>query len=270
MLMKKTSEIVIVFDFDSTIIEMDSDNWLLGEFGAIDKFYQLLPTTPWNPLMDRMMKELHSEGKTMDDIVEVLKQTPMHHRIAPAIEAAHALGCDLRILSDANMFFLETIVKHHGLDDYFSEIDANPSYVNEEGRLRISPYHNFVTSPHGCSLCPPNMCKGVVLERIQRSVGKEGKRIIYLGDGSNDYCPSLKLKESDYVMPRKNFTLFKLISENPSLVKAEIHGWSDGEELERVLLQIIDTICVEEKNNTTNPSKLIAADCKLGTINCST
>lgn len=43
--------IVVIFDFDSTIIECDSDNWVLDEFGLTEKFYQLLPSMPWNPLM---------------------------------------------------------------------------------------------------------------------------------------------------------------------------------------------------------------------------
>jgi len=67
--------------------------------------------------------------------------------------------CDLRIVSDANTFFIETILKHLGIREYFSEINTNPGYVNEEGRLRILPYHDFNKASHGCSLCPPNMCK---------------------------------------------------------------------------------------------------------------
>ena len=39
-----------------------------------------------------MMKELHAQGKTIEDIVEVLNRTPIHPRIVPAIKAAHALG----------------------------------------------------------------------------------------------------------------------------------------------------------------------------------
>lgn len=43
-------------------------------------------------IQDRMMNELHSQGKTIGDIVEVLKRAPIHPRIVPAIKAAHALG----------------------------------------------------------------------------------------------------------------------------------------------------------------------------------
>ncbi|KAK3220165.1 hypothetical protein Dsin_014135 [Dipteronia sinensis] len=267
-------KIVAVFDFDKTIIDLDSDNWVVDELGATELFNQLLPTMPWNSLMDRMMKELHSQGKTIEDIEEVLKRVPIHPRIIPAIKSAHALGCELRILSDANMFFIETILNHHGLKDYFSEINTNPSFVDEEGRLRILPYHDFTTSSHGCCLCPPNMCKGLIIERIQASLAKEGdkKKMIYLGDGSGDYCPSLKLKEDDHVMPRKNFPMWDLIFSNPIKIKAEIHEWTDGEELEKVLLQIINKISVEveEEGKSTCASQLLSAsDCKLQTISAS-
>ncbi|GKV35725.1 hypothetical protein SLEP1_g43954 [Rubroshorea leprosula] len=253
--------IMVIFDFDKTIIDCDSDNWVVDELGATDLFNTLLPTMPWNSVMDRMMKELHLQGKTIEDVTEVLKRTPIHPRIVSAIKSAHALGCELRIVSDANLFFIETILEHLGLRDYFSEINTNPGFVDEEGRLRICPYHDFTKSSHGCSLCPPNMCKGKIIERIQASL--EGKKkIIYLGDGSGDYCPSLKLSEADYMMPRKNFPVWDLICRNPMLIKAEIHEWCDGEDLNRILLALIDEISVEE----SNAQLLSAEQCKLQSI----
>ncbi|KAF8388843.1 hypothetical protein HHK36_025523 [Tetracentron sinense] len=262
--------IVVVFDFDKTIIDCDSDNWVVDELGATELFNQLLPTMPWNSLMDKMMRVLHSQGKTIEDIAECLKRAPLHPRIIPAIKSAHALGCDLRIVSDANLFFIETILKHHGIMGYFSEINTNPSFIDEEGRLRILPYHDITSSPHECILCPPNMCKGLVIERIQNSASaEEKKRFIYLGDGKGDFCPSLKLGEADFVMPRKNFPVWELICSNPMLIKAEINEWSDGEELERVLLHLINKISIKE-NNSIDSSQLISVDCKFQIIPIST
>ncbi|XP_071901373.1 inorganic pyrophosphatase 2-like [Coffea arabica] len=255
--------IVVVFDFDKTIIDLDSDNWVLDELGFTDLFNQLLPTMPWNSLMDKMMGELHANGKTIQDIEEVLKRVPIHPRIVPAIKSAHALGCDLRIVSDANLFFIETILNHLGIRGCFSEINTNPGYVDENGRLRILPYHDFHSASHGCDRCPPNMCKGMVMERIQASIAKEGKkRFIYLGDGIGDFCPSLKLKEGDYMMPRKNFPVWDLICKNRMLLKAEIHEWNDGEDLERLLLQLINSIFAAEESL----SQLLSTDCKFQTI----
>ncbi|XAR53423.1 Inorganic diphosphatase [Bertholletia excelsa] len=230
---------VIVFDFDHTIIEDNSDTWVVAELGLTDLFNQLRRTLPWTALMDRMMEELHSQGRTIEEIAQCLKQVPMHPRMIAAIKEAHALGCELRILSDANQFFIENILKHYGLLGCFSEIITNLSFLDDEGRLRILPYHD-ASSPHGCNLCPPNLCKGLVIEQIQASMSVEGKkRMIYLGDGRGDYCPSLKLGEGDHVMPRKGFPLLKKICDNPALIKAEVHDWSSGEEVERILIQLI-------------------------------
>lgn len=45
------SEIIVIFDFDKTIIDADSDNWVVDELGATDLFNQLLSTMPWNSVM---------------------------------------------------------------------------------------------------------------------------------------------------------------------------------------------------------------------------
>ncbi|KAK4269262.1 hypothetical protein QN277_022446 [Acacia crassicarpa] len=257
------SAIVVVFDFDKTIVDCDSDNWVIDELGFTDLFNQLLPTMPWNSLMDRMMMELHSQGITIEEIEEVLKRIPIHPRVVPAIKAAHALGCDLRIVSDANTFFIETILTHLEIKDCFSEINTNPGYINEEGRLRILPYHGFNKPPHGLGLCPPNMCKGLIIERIQDSICvDESKRLIYVGDGAWDYCPNLRLKERDFVMPKKDFPVWDLICKDPLLVKAEIQEWSDGEDLERVLINLINRISKEEEE----ASQFISLDCNCGCV----
>lgn len=41
----------MVFDFDRTIIDGDSDNWVVVEMGLAELFNQLLYTMPWNSLM---------------------------------------------------------------------------------------------------------------------------------------------------------------------------------------------------------------------------
>ncbi|KAL8458498.1 hypothetical protein ACS0TY_036137 [Phlomoides rotata] len=259
--------ILVIFDFDKTIIEVDSDNWVVDELGATDLFNQLLPTMPWNSMMDRMMKELHAQGKSIEDIKEVLRRIPMHPDIVPTIKKAHALGCELRVVSDANTFFIETVLEHLGILDCFSEINTNPSNVDEEGKLRIFPYVDFQTSPHSCNnLCPPNMCKGMIIERIQASMGREGKkRIIYLGDGIGDFCPSLKLTEADFMMPRKNFPAWNLICENRALLRAEMHDWIDGEEMEKILPKLIEKIKIQE-SSTSNSSAQLSVDWKFENV----
>jgi phosphoethanolamine/phosphocholine phosphatase len=256
--------VVVVFDFDKTIIDVDSDNWVVDGLGATELFDRLLPTMPWNTLIDTVMGELHAQGKTLRDVAEVLRSAPIDPRVVAAIKAAYGLGCDLRVLSDANRFFIETILDHHGLRGYFSEINTNPSRVDADGRLRIAPYHDFHAGPHGCGVgtCPPNMCKGQVLDRIRASAVADGgrKRFIYLGDGRGDYCPSLRLTKEDFMMPRKGFPVWDLICENPGLLQAEVHPWSDGKDMEETLLRLVGRVLVEESN------LLPPLDCKLETM----
>ncbi|KAJ3671090.1 hypothetical protein LUZ60_008516 [Juncus effusus] len=249
---------VVVFDFDKTLIECDSDNWVITQFGLSSLFDQLYPSLDWNSLMDRMMSELHARGKSIQDIADCLKKIPLDPHAISAIKSAYSLGCDLRVVSDANVFFIETVLKHHGIYDCFTEINSNPTFLDEEGRLRISPFHGLNSPPHSCPLCPPNMCKGKIIERIRSSVHKEGikNHFIYFGDGSGDYCPCLKLNEGDYIMPRDKYPLSNLILTNIHLIKAEVHKWSNGEELENILINLIHKLVNKDQSDN------ISQNCK--------
>lgn len=102
--------------------------------------------------------------------------------------------------------------------------------------------------------------QGLVMERIQNSVDAASeKKYIYLGDGTGDFCPSLKLKDKDFLMPRRNFPLCDLVSKNSNHVKAEVHAWRNGEELHDVMLHII-------KNSVSSCTPTRSIDCKLGSI----
>ncbi|KAG8051431.1 hypothetical protein GUJ93_ZPchr0001g30229 [Zizania palustris] len=239
--------VVVVFDFDRTIIDWDSDDLVITKLGAADAFSRLRPTMRWNPLMDRMMEELHAQGRSADDIRQCLRSAPLDVHVLSAIRTASALGCDLRVASDANAFFIETVLEHHGVLGCFTEISSNPARVDADGRLRISPFHDPASPPHGCSLCPENMCKGKIMERIQGTAN--GKHFIYIGDGRGDYCPSLKLGEGDYVMPKENYPLWNLISSNTQLLRAEVHPWNNGEELEKTLLKLVNMLIIPAQSS---------------------
>jgi hypothetical protein len=39
---------LLVFDFDKTIVDCDSDNWVVDALGATERFDELLLQLPWN------------------------------------------------------------------------------------------------------------------------------------------------------------------------------------------------------------------------------
>ncbi|CAN0877996.1 Inorganic pyrophosphatase 2 [Linum grandiflorum] len=158
-----SSGVVVLYDFDETIVGVDTDYWLIDEFGYTDLADQLRPDVPWNSIIDRMLKEIQEHGKkTIDDIVAVLKRIPILPRVVSSIKSAHDLGCELRIVSDSNVFFIEKVLENLGVRRYFSEINTNSGFLDDQGRLRVAPYHDFTKASHGCTLCPPNMCKVII------------------------------------------------------------------------------------------------------------
>ena len=59
------------------------------------------------------MMELHAEGRTIDDIVEVLKRVPILPNVVPAIKTAHALG--YRIVGSLSVFVFTSLIELHWL-----------------------------------------------------------------------------------------------------------------------------------------------------------
>jgi pyridoxal phosphate phosphatase PHOSPHO2 len=68
------------------------------------------------------------------------------------------------LLSNSNAVFIDTILRHHGLDEgVFEKIVTNPAEWDTEGCLRLRRLVDRDGEQHGCADCPINMCKGQVL-----------------------------------------------------------------------------------------------------------
>ncbi|CAN6237600.1 unnamed protein product [Urochloa humidicola] len=68
---------LVVFDFDKTIVDCDSDNWVVDALGATRRFDDLLRRLPWNTAIDAMMGELHAAGNTPEDLRACLRAAPL-------------------------------------------------------------------------------------------------------------------------------------------------------------------------------------------------
>lgn len=87
-----------------------------------------------------------------------------------------------------------------------------------------------------------------MIEQIQVSSSEsESKRFIYIGDGMNDFCPTIKLASEDFVLPRKEFPLSGRILKNSHLVKAKVCEWNDSEDMAKILGKLIECISNEDK-----------------------
>lgn len=145
---------------------------------------------------------------------------------------------DCIVISDSNSLFIEWILHAAGLRAAVDKVFTNSAKLNESGCIEVQGCHS-----HDCDRCPVNLCKKKVLElylRGQSEAGVEYERIFYVGDGGNDLCPTSCLRERDVVMPRKGYTLEKLLAkaegeEGSAPVRAGNIAWSSGADILREL-----------------------------------
>jgi Putative Phosphatase len=87
-------------------------------------------------------------------------------------------------------------MKDKGLDQLFDRITTNPATWREDGLLVVRRRVDPEGEQHSCKVgCSPNMCKGEELSAFLKEHG-EYEKVVYIGDGSNDFCPVVRLRES--------------------------------------------------------------------------
>ena len=124
------------------------------------------------------------------------------------------------------------------LEDKFDRVFTNPAKFNDDGRLEIEMYHVQDT----CSLSTINLCKGQILQDYIKERAKNNVRfthVAFIGDGQNDFCPSLRLSQKDFVFPREGYSLVdymkKMQAEQGLEIKANVHVWKSGLDILQVL-----------------------------------
>ena len=197
---------------------------------------------------------------------------------AGVLRAAAAGGAEVRILSDANDLFIAAMLQAAGLGpeagvvsgvvtNRAKFVSASSSSCSSStsprhstassaspppmppSRLVVEPRHDASRlGPHGCGLCPTNLCKGLELRKLVGEGGGGGsererwdspaaaarrragiavsssssstssssrrrRSVIYAGDGENDLCPALCLKGGDSLLVRRGRGLERLLRE---------------------------------------------------------
>jgi len=72
------------------------------------------------------------------------------------------------------------------------------------------------------------MCKGHILDEHCRKSSIKYDVVAFVGDGENDFCPTVRLRETDIVFPRRGFPLDKHIIEGRDKVAATVRPWETG------------------------------------------
>lgn len=262
-------QLLLIFDYDHSLINDNSDTYvplkleaknaveLLNAWVGEDREgdARVAHVRGWNELMNLVVRTSQLEdGRTIQDVREAAASVPFDPHMLEIVRRAHASsdpGSKIVILSDANDLYIDSFLQHHGLEKTIHAVFSNPTHLDRDGVLGVGPYHSH---SHGCGLCPPNLCKGkVYVNEIFSSFccdengEKDGKDVVvvYVGDGSGDFCPSTKLRAGDLVFcrndprqPRARGLIRKINESPPGTIKAEVVEWTSG-------LQILERLVKE-------------------------
>jgi len=225
---------LIAFDFDQTIIDANSDVVVIDMIeGPVPQDAQeLFDDNNWTDYMGAIFRHLHGSGTKKKDYDDLLASLPFVDGLPDLIKWLAGNDFEVIIISDSNAYFIHHIIEHHKLDPYITKVFTNPADFDEEGLLRIEWYH----VQDYCDLSNKNMCKGQILEDYiaqRKSENVTFRRHFYCGDGSNDFCPSLRLKEGDVTFPRIGFRLESKLK-GCDAVKAQVAPWATGDEIKTV------------------------------------
>lgn len=243
---------LVLFDFDETIINESSDDAVVRALPG-----QRLPDWlknsyrqgHYNEYMQKVMAYMAEQGVSKDSIrsaVEEISPTPGLLLLLNYLQS-NQQDFELAVVSDANMYFIETWLERAGMRHLFREIFTNPASFDDSGRLVLLPFHS-----HACSRCPSNMCKQAILREYLARRRKDGadaddqeggapfERVFYIGDGSNDVCPSLALGPRDIAFPRRDFPMHRLLQVQADQFNASIVPWVSCEDIVDCLKKVME------------------------------
>ena len=225
-------EMMLVADFDKTITDFDAGERLCDEL--CPELTSLLSTVEelacHIPMTNTVLSEMQRRGVSRDAIVQTL--TKMGAEVPDGsrklFRTARANGVEAHVLSDANETFIRHMLSAAKIKSCFAEVVTNHASWGSDAKLVVKPRSDHTGCANGC---PSNMCKGRELSAMISRRMRNTKRVVYIGDGANDFCSVHSLGPNDVALARKGFPLAERIMRDPSAVKCRVAFWSTHDEL---------------------------------------
>ncbi|TFK73909.1 hypothetical protein BDN72DRAFT_834235 [Pluteus cervinus] len=238
---------LVVYDFDWSMSDQDTDRWIF-EVNAPDirrKMEDLEREVQWTDLVAQCLREGHAKGVTKAQILGALRIMPFHPAMIRAVTDLKAKGnTTFLCISNANSVFISTILESKNLSNLFDTIITNPAEWTEDGLLALSRRIPPDGPQHSCPIgCSANMCKGDELDGWLTKNGKTYEsydRIVYIGDGSNDFCPIVKLRSQDLALCRNFGGLKKRIVRDGEKfgLRCQVKHWTGAWEVEETFSEL--------------------------------
>jgi pyridoxal phosphate phosphatase PHOSPHO2 len=224
--------LLMAFDFDHTIINDNSDivvRNMLGQTPVPENVKQLHRTDGWTTYMQQIFRLVQGKGVSQEQIRAAVQSIPYTPGMDSLLNSLHKRGnCEVIIISDSNSVFISDWLEGASASHIVHRTFTNPAWYDEEGQLQIKMYHE----QDWCKISTKNLCKGHILQSYLAERAQEGIKfdhIGYVGDGTHDLCPCLKLSSSDLAFVRQGYSLAKVIHKEK--LNARLHMWETGNDI---------------------------------------
>lgn len=238
---------VAFLDFDHSLLEYHNTDLLIFEHlcpsileQGGDEEAEYRSKGDWNGCMNRRFVRLAEANITREAIVECFRKYVLTENSMQYLKLLKQHNIPVHIISDSNTLFIQEILEASGATQYIASIHTNPhTFVGHQ--LTIGRYHE--SSDCLINSCPRNICKGAVVKSILEKLQNESQQTplmkIYVGDGSNDYCPITTFGAQDLIFAKKNYPLHKKIQSNRDDVKSRVVEWEHSLEIFQYLTEIL-------------------------------
>ena len=245
--MSSLKKYILIFDFDETIINGDSEDDLLKNIFPKKEYDNIMNNLNELDFFEgfnyyfKRMKELNITLKDINQALEKIKLSQKFDVLFNYLKNNKS-SYEIIICSSGIDYSIKHILNYYNYLDIFDNIISTKGYLKTENseKLISVPKNQF---NHNCNLCPVSLCKTTEIKKYLEKNKNKFEKILYVGDGSNDFCPAKNLlKKGDIVFPRFNNSLYKMIFENEKKneLKCEIVPWKSGDD---IILKLKELSC---------------------------
>ena len=225
----------IIFDFDKTIIDKDTDEQvktLLNQDivkNLEQKYFN--NEVNWTKHMNEIYKEIEKTGINIKDILETVNKLSLNSEFNLLFDYLEKNKniFELNIISSANKLLIESILNKNKIN-LFKNIIAFPYEIKNNLIIQKDIGLN-----NDCEFCSGDICKSLLF----KNNFDINQKIIFICDGWNDYCLAKNLKKNDILCTRKNYKLYKMLNNNKYKISCQNYCFENGKDIINLLEKLI-------------------------------